>query len=285
MAPLFLMAKCTGNPKSTSEWVGIMLNEKLLLLIDVGNTNVVLGVYRQDELLHHWRLQTDRNATEDEFGVMLRSLFDYVGIDFDMIEGVVLSSVVPPLTVVLERMTEKYLKQKPLVLGPGVKTGLNIKYDNPREVGADRIANAVAALELYGAPAIIVDFGTATTFCFIDEEGNYIGGAITPGVNISAEALYQRAAKLTRVEIVKPDSVVGRNTVQAVQAGIYYGYVGVVDEIVTRMKQVLTKRPHGVATGGLAKLICNDTKTIDEINPLLTLVGLKLIWERNRKPV
>lgn len=259
--------------------------EKLLLVMDVGNTNVVLGIYQQNELSHHWRLQTDRNATEDEFGMVLKNLLNYEQLDFSMIEGVVLSSVVPPLTVVLERMTEKYLNIKPLILGPGIKTGLNIKYENPREVGADRIANAVATLELYGAPAIIVDFGTATTFCFIDEEGNYIGGAITPGVTISAEALYQRAAKLTRVEIVKPDSVVGRNTIQAMQAGIYYGYVGVVDEIVTRMTQLMTKRPHVIATGGLAKLICNDTKTIDEIHPYLTLEGLKLIWEKNCKHV
>ncbi|WP_124726328.1 type III pantothenate kinase [Staphylospora marina] len=260
-----------------------MENHANLLLMDVGNTNIVLGVYRGEELSHHWRLQTDRNATEDEFGMMLKSLLTHVGFGLDDFEGVIISSVVPPLTNVLTRMTEKYMGLTPLVLGPGVKTGLNIKTDNPREVGADRIANAVAAIELYGAPVIIVDFGTATTFCFIDEDGNYLGGAITPGVNISAEALVQRAAKLTRVEIVKPEAVVGRNTVQSVQAGVYYGYVGVVDEIVTRMKALLKKRPKVVATGGLASLICNDTRTIDEVNPHLTLQGLKIIYERNRK--
>lgn len=256
--------------------------DKLLLVMDVGNTNIVLGLYKQS-LLHHWRLQTNRNATEDELGIMLKELLTHVGIQFADIEGVIISSVVPPLTFVLRRLTEKYLNQTPLVLGPGIKTGLNIKAENPREVGADRIANAVAAVERYGAPTIVVDFGTATTFCFIDEQGNYIGGAITPGVNISAEALYQRAAKLTRVEIVKPESVVGRNTTQSVQAGIYYGYVGVVDGIVTRMKAMLSQKPTVVATGGLAKLICEDTSTIDVIDPNLTLEGLKIIYERNQK--
>lgn len=260
-----------------------MQKNKLLLVMDVGNTNIVLGLYRKDELLHHWRLQTDRNATEDEYGMTLKNLLFHESIQLDDIGGVIISSVVPPLTFVLRKLTEKYLKQTPLVLGPGVKTGLNIKYDNPREVGADRIANAVAALEIYGAPVIIVDFGTATTICFVDEQGNYIGGAITPGVNISAEALYQRTAKLTRVEILKPESVVGRNTVEAVQAGIYYGYVGVVDGIVSRMKALLNKRPKVVATGGLAQLICGDAETIDEVNLLLTLEGLKIIYERNQK--
>ncbi|MBA4495802.1 type III pantothenate kinase [Paenactinomyces guangxiensis] len=255
----------------------------MLLVMDAGNTNIVLGVYKKEQLLHHWRLQTDRNATEDEYGMTLKGLLSHVGFQLSDVGGVIISSVVPPLTFVLRKLTEKYLGQTPLVLGPGVKTGLNIKYENPREVGADRIANAVAAIKLYGAPVIIVDFGTATTICFVDEQGNYIGGAITPGVNISAEALYQRAAKLTRVEITKPDSVVGRNTVQAVQAGIYYGYVGVVDGIVSRMKSLLTKRPRVVATGGLAQLISGDTETIDVVDPLLTLEGLKIIFERNQK--
>jgi type III pantothenate kinase len=180
-------------------------------------------------------------------------------------------------------MVEKYLGLAPLVLGPGVKTGLNIKNENPREVGADRIANAVAAVEHYGSPVIIVDFGTATTFCLVDEEGNYLGGAIAPGVQISAEALYQGAAKLTRVELIRPKGVVGRNTVQAVQAGIYYGFVGLVDGIVRRMKALCRKRPKVVATGGLAALICRDAEEIDEINPHLTLEGLRLIHERNRR--
>lgn len=259
------------------------MTRELLLVMDVGNTNIVLGVFDEDKIIAQWRLQTNRNVTEDEFGITLNNLFQYHDITLKQVKGVIISSVVPPLTVILKRMSEKYLNQTPLILGPGVKTGLNIKYDNPREVGADRIANAVAAIELYGPPLIIVDFGTATTFCFIDDDGSYVGGAISPGVHISAEALYQRAAKLTRVEIDRPDSVVGRNTVQAMQAGIYYGYVGLIKEIVTRMSKLTKKRPKVVATGGLASFIYQDTEVIDEVDPHLTLWGLKLIYERNFK--
>ncbi|MBA4601267.1 type III pantothenate kinase [Thermoactinomyces mirandus] len=255
----------------------------MLLVMDVGNTNIVLGVYHQQKLLYHWRLHTDRNATEDEYGMQLKNLLSDKNVRTGEIEGVILSSVVPPLTFALRKMVEKYFHRTPLVLGPGVKTGLNIKYDNPREVGADRIANAVAGIKIYGPPLVIVDFGTATTFCYIDEDGNYLGGAIAPGINISAEALYQRAAKLTRVEIARPDSVVGKNTIQSMQAGIYYGYVGVIDEIVSRMEKLFVQRPKVIATGGLAPLISGDTKTIDEVNPFLTLEGLKLIYERNVK--
>jgi type III pantothenate kinase len=259
------------------------LNKDLLLVMDVGNTNIVLGIYRKEKLLHHWRLQTNRHATEDEYGMQLANLLSYTNLSIKDVGAAILSSVVPPLTIVLRRMAEKYLGLTPLILGPGIRTGLNIKYDNPREVGADRIANAVAGIEKYGAPLVIVDFGTATTFCFIDEEENYVGGAIAPGISISMEALYQRAAKLTRVEIDKPDSVVGKNPVQSMQAGIYYGYVGLVDEIVTRMKKMMRQRPTVVATGGYASLICKDTKTIDKVDPLLTLEGLKLIHELNAK--
>lgn len=253
----------------------------MLMVMDVGNTHIVLGIYEGEELLSHWRLQTNPNATEDEYGMLIQSLFQNAGVDPKKINGVAISSVVPPLTHVLKKLSEKYFQQKPIVVGPGVKTGLNIKYDNPREVGADRIANAVAAIEQYGAPVIIVDFGTATTFCFIDEQGHYIGGAITPGVGISTEALYQHAAKLTRVEIVKPESVVGRNTVTAIQAGVFFGYVSIVDGIVTRMKKLLSKKPTVVATGGMAELICSEATTIDQVDPLLTLRGLKRIYERN----
>lgn len=260
-----------------------MAYNHLLLVMDVGNSNIVLGVFDQDELIAQWRLQTNRNTTEDEYGMMLKNFFDYKGLSLENVKGAIISSVVPPLTVILKRMCEKYLNQLPLILGPGVKTGLNIKYDNPREVGADRIANAVAAIELYGAPLVIVDFGTATTCCFIDDEGNYVGGAISPGVHISAEALFQRAAKLTRVEIDRPSSIVGRNTVEAMQAGIYYGYVGLIKEIVTRMSKLMKKHPKVVATGGFASFISQDAEVIDEIHPHLTLLGLKLIYERNSK--
>ncbi|WP_131925004.1 type III pantothenate kinase [Hazenella coriacea] len=255
----------------------------MLLVMDVGNTNIVLGCYEQDHLYHHWRIKTDRNATDDEYGMKLSNLLQHVGLEIHEISGVIISSVVPPLTNVLRRMIEKYFHQTPLVLGPGVKTGLNIQVENPREVGADRIANAVAAIEIYGAPLIIVDFGTATTFCCVDEQGSYLGGAITPGVTISSEALYQRAAKLTRVEIVKPEQVIGRNTILAVQSGIYYGYVGLVDGIVSRMKEQFSKRPTVIATGGLAPLLCMEAKTIDDVNSNLTLEGLKVIYERNQK--
>lgn len=254
----------------------------MLLVMDVGNTNIVLGIYEEDILLYHWRMQTDRNATEDEYAMTFKQLLSHVGVQFSQIKGAILSSVVPPLTYVLRKLSEKYLSLTPIILGPGVKTGLHIQTDDPREVGADRIANAVAAVEQYGAPVIVVDFGTATTFCFIDEQARYLGGAIAPGVNISSEALYQRAAKLTRVEIVKPSNVIGKNTVQSVQSGIYYGYVGLVDGIVNRMKEQCKVQPTVVATGGLAGLICPSTNTIDYINPNLTLEGLKLIYERNQ---
>ncbi len=256
--------------------------EWMLLVMDVGNTHIVLGLFQKDELLHHWRVQTDRNATEDEYAMLLKSLFEHVGIRMEEIDGVSISSVVPPLKRVLHLLVRKYFGLQPLVIGPGVKTGLNIQYENPREVGADRIVNAVAAIETYGPPLIIVDFGTATTFCFINEQGHYVGGAIVPGVHVSAEALHQRAAQLTRVEVVKPESVVGRNTVKAIQSGLFYGYVGVVDGIVNRMKRLLTKRPTVVATGGLAEMISKEAETIDVYDPLLTLRGLKIIYERNQ---
>lgn len=253
----------------------------MLMVMDVGNTHIVLGVYEGDELIHHWRIHTDRRSTEDEYGMRVKSLFDHASLRMNDVDGVIICSVVPPLTHVLKMLSKKYFAVAPIIVGPGVKTGLNIQYENPREVGADRIANAVAALDRYGPPVIIVDFGTATTFCFVNEEGRYIGGAITPGIGIATEALYQRASQLTRVEIIKPESVVGRNTVKSIQAGVFYGYVGVVDGIVNRMKKELSQPPTVVATGGLAELICRETTTIDEVDPLLTLAGLKRIYERN----
>lgn len=253
----------------------------MLLVIDIGNTNIVLGLYKGEELKHHWRVATDRHKTEDEYGMMIHNLFHHVGLSLKQVEGVILSSVVPPLNLVLERMCEKYLDRKPLVVGPGIKTGLNIKYEYPREVGADRIVNAVAAIHYYGTPLIIVDFGTATTFCYVDEQGRYWGGAIAPGIGISTEALVSRASKLPRVEIAKPPHVVGRNTVTAMQAGIYYGFVGQVEGIVRRMAAEAANQPKVIATGGLAPLIANETNCIDVVDPNLTLKGLRLIYERN----
>ncbi len=256
----------------------------MLLAVDVGNTNIVFGVYKQKNLLYHWYMRSDPKRTEDEYAMTLKNLMTDVGMEFTQLTGAIIASVVPPLTHTLKRMIEKYLQMKPIILGPGVKTGLNIKYDSPREVGADRIANAVAAIELYGPPVIIVDLGTATTFCFIDERGNYQGGAIAPGLEISAEALYQQASKITRVEIIKPRNVVGKSTVQAVQSGIFFGFVGLVDGIVSRMKELLRKRATVVATGELSELIGASSKKIDVVHPFLTLEGLRLIYQRNTAP-
>lgn len=253
----------------------------MILVMDVGNTNIVLGIFDKSRLLHHWRLSTNRRATEDEYGVLVHHLFDMAGIRFEQIEGVIISSVVPPLMFALEQFCVKYLHISPMIVGPGIKTGLNIRYENPREVGADRIVNAVSAIELYGPPLVIVDFGTATTYCYIDESGNYLGGAITPGIGISTEALYQHAAKLPRIELTKPKNIIGRNTVQSMQAGIVYGYAGQVDGIVERIAEQYKSDPHVVATGGLAELIAGESKTIKTVNPLLTLQGLQILYERN----
>ncbi|ANE45974.1 transcriptional regulator [Paenibacillus swuensis] len=254
----------------------------MILVIDVGNTNIVLGVYQDKELLHHWRLSTNRSTTVDEYGMAIYGLFQHAKIRFSDVEGIMISSVVPPLMHTLENLCEKYIGKTPLIVGPGIKTGLNIRYENPREVGADRIVNAVAAIELYGPlPLIVVDFGTATTFDYIDEQGNYLGGAIAPGIGISTEALYQRAAKLPRIELTKPKSVVGRNSIASMQAGIIYGYAGQVDGIVDRIREEFSQEARVIATGGLAELISGESRTIELTNPLLTLQGLQMIYERN----
>jgi type III pantothenate kinase len=254
----------------------------MLLVLDVGNTNIVLGVYRGEELLHSWRISTNKHKTADEYGIQIRVLFQYADIDYRAIKAVVLSSVVPPIMPALERMAEKYFAVKPLVVGPGVRTSMPIKYDNPKEVGADRIVNAIAAIELYGGPLIIVDFGTATTFCAISGQGEYLGGAIAPGVGISTEALVAKAAKLPRIELVKPKTVIGKTTISSMQSGILYGFVGQVDGIVNRIKEEMGTEANVVATGGLAELISRESSTIDLVNPNLTLEGLRIIYERNR---
>ncbi|MBJ6361253.1 type III pantothenate kinase [Paenibacillus sp. GCM10012307] len=254
----------------------------MILAVDVGNTNIVLGVYRGKELLHHWRLSTNRSNTVDEYGMTILNLFQFAGLDIQKVEGVIISSVVPPLMRTLEQLCVNYIKKLPVVVGPGVKTGLNIRYENPREVGADRIVNAVAGIEKYGRPLIVVDFGTATTFDYIDESGDYLGGAILPGIGISTEALYQRAAKLPRIELVKPKSVIGRNPVTSMQAGIIFGYAGQVDGIVRRIEREFKVAPYVVATGGLADLIASESETIRTVDPLLTLEGMRLVYERNQ---
>ncbi|MEX2459893.1 MAG: type III pantothenate kinase [Paenibacillaceae bacterium] len=253
----------------------------MIFVVDVGNTNIVFGVYEAKNLLHHWRLSTNRSATADEYGIMIYNLFQISGIRVEDIEGVIISSVVPPLMFTLEKVSTKYLKKTPLIVGPGIKTGLNIRIENPREMGADRIVNAVAGVELYGAPLIIVDFGTATTFDYLDENGHLLGCAIAPGIGISMEALYQHAAKLPRIDLVRPKTTVGRNTVTSMQAGSVFGFAGQADGIVDRMREEFTSTPTVVATGGLAELISAESKTIQIVNPLLTLQGLQIIYERN----
>ncbi|MCL6606029.1 MAG: type III pantothenate kinase [Paenibacillus sp.] len=255
----------------------------MMLAIDIGNTNIVLGVYRERELLHHFRLSTARQSTVDEYGVLIHNLFHMSDLSIKDIEGVIIASVVPPLVQVIVEMCVKYIGHDPLLVGPGIKTGLNLRYENPREVGADRIVNAVAAIEQYKCPLVVVDFGTATTFDCIDAGANYLGGAIVPGLGISTEALYQRASKLPRIELEKPKKVIGRNTVHAMQAGIIFGYAGQVEGIVRRIKvEMNAPQLKVIATGGLASLIAGETECIDEVNPMLTLEGLRIIYDRNK---
>lgn len=253
----------------------------MLLVIDVGNTNIVLGIFKDQELVDHWRVSTDRLRTTDEYGVLIRHLFYLNGVNSEEIDAIIISSVVPPVMPTLERMCQRYFGLTPLVIGPGVKTGMDIKYDNPREVGADRIVNAAAAYEKFGGPVIIIDFGTATTFCAVDKKGTYLGGAICPGIGISTDALVQRTAKLPRIEVVQAEKVICRNTVESMQAGVFYGFVGQVDGIVTRMRRELGCKAKVVATGGLAVIVAPATDAIDVVEPMLTLEGLKIIYDRN----
>jgi type III pantothenate kinase len=256
----------------------------MLLVIDVGNTNVVLGVYRGKELVDFWRIGTDKEKTSDEYSVLIDQLFSYKGLDRRKVQDVIISSVVPDIMHSLENTVIKLFGITPLVVGPGVKTGMNVKYDNPRQVGADRIVNAVAAYDKYNGPLIVIDFGTATTFCAISSKGDYLGGTIAPGIKISSEALFQRASKLPRVELIKPGKTICKNTVNSMQSGIIYGYAGLVEQIVKKMKREF--KSNGVkviATGGLATLIDSETECIDKIDKFLTLDGLQIIFERNEE--
>lgn len=253
----------------------------MLLAVDVGNTQTCIGVFEQDTLRSNWRISTNKDETADEVAVTVADLLHLEGLTLPSITAAIISSVVPHCTAAYEEMVRKNLKLEPLIVGPGVKTGLPILYDSPHEVGADRIVNAVAAFELYGGPIIVVDFGTATTFDVISEKGEYLGGAIAPGVEVSAEALFEAAAKLSRVDLVKPPSAIGKNTRASLQAGIIFGTVGQVEEIVSKIAKEIGLNCFVVATGGLAELIAPECKSINKIDLLLTMIGLKKIYEKN----
>ncbi|NQU13644.1 MAG: type III pantothenate kinase [Desulfobacteraceae bacterium] len=255
----------------------------MLFCIDIGNTNIVLGVTKDDKILQHWRIRTEKETTPDELGVLVSNLFQSAGLELGVIKEAIISCVVPPLLNAVDEFCKRYFGITPTIVGPGLKTGMPIKYDNPKEVGADRIVNAVAAYDKYRTALVVVDFGTATTFDHISGEGAYMGGAIAPGVMISCEALFQHASKLPRVEIfARPSSVIARDTISSMNAGIIYGYAGLVDGIVTRMKKESPEQLTVVATGGLAPLICEVSGTIDHIEEFLTLQGLMLIYNKNR---
>jgi type III pantothenate kinase len=254
----------------------------MLLCIDVGNTNITFGLYSGQSLGPRWRIRTIHEKMPDEYGILMDQLFRHRGYQPDQVTGVAIASVVPPLTPVFVQACRDYVGQAPLVVDAGVRTGVRIRYDNPREVGADRVVDAAAVQALYGVPACVVDFGTATTFDAVSAEGDYLGGAIAPGVGIAAQALFERTAKLPRVELTRPPSVIGRNTPHSIQSGLLFGYVGLVEGMVARFKAELGYETHVVATGGLAEIIARETEVIETVDPWLTLHGLRIVYELNR---
>jgi type III pantothenate kinase len=258
----------------------------MLLVIDVGNTNTVLGLFDEGQLMHDWRIRTEIDHTIDEYGVLIYNLYQSIRMkakEIKAVTAIIISCVVPPMLNILEPLCVKYFNIKPLIVGPGIKTGMPIFYDNPKEVGADRIVNAVAAYDKYRKESIIVDFGTATTFDYVSPKGEYMGGCIAPGIVISSEALFARASKLPRVEFGKPKTIITKDTVSAIQAGIMFGYAGLVDGIVNRMKVEVKTNPFVIATGGLARVVAQEAKSIDKIEEMLTLDGLRIIYELNKK--
>jgi len=254
----------------------------MLLAIDIGNTNVVLGLLESEKLIHHWRLGTQRSYTSDECAAVLHSLFDLAGLEPSQVTSSIISCVVPPLLPIYERMIEKAFQTRPLIVGPGTRSGMPIRVDNPPEVGADRIVNAVAAHHLLGAPVIAIDFGTALTFDCVSRASEFVGGVIFPGIRVALDGLVEHASRLSSIEIVKPPHVVGRNTVHMLQSGMLYGYAGLVDQTVERIRAELGEEARVLATGGLAHLVAGESKTIERVEPFLTLEGLRLIYERNR---
>lgn len=255
----------------------------MILTLDIGNTNIKTALFEEGEMAHYWRISTSLSKTSDEYGILLMNMFAHEGVKPEEVEGIVISSVVPTINFTIEHMCQNYFHMQPMMVAPGIKTGINIKYENPRELGSDRIANAVAAYAQYGGPCIFIDFGTATTFGVVDENGSFLGGSIFPGIKVASEALVSGTAKLPRFAIEKPESVIGRTTLTNLQSGMYYGYVGLVKHIVQKMKQELGRQDAiVVATGGMALLISEESKVIDKLDGLLTLKGLRMIYERNK---
>ena len=254
----------------------------MILTLDIGNTNIKAGVFNGPELVDYWRISTDRTKSSDEYGILLLNLFAHSKID-PAVDGIIMSSVVPTINFTIEHMCSNYFNQMPMQVVPGIKTGINLKYENPRELGSDRIVNAVAAYELYGGPCIFIDFGTATTFGVVSERGEFLGGAICPGIKLASEALTERTSRLPKIELVKPESVIGRNTVSNMQSGLVYGFIGQVTYLIDCMKRELgAPDAKVIATGGMSRLIASGTDAIDEIDGLLTLKGLRIIYERNQ---
>jgi type III pantothenate kinase len=261
------------------------MSDPILLAIDIGNTNVSMGVFDwrgEERLRDHWRLSTRREETSDEVAVTVRSLFSASGLPAEEVTDVIISSTVPPLLPIWERVCTKLFSRPPMVVGPGIRTGMPVRYENPREVGPDRIVNAVAAYELHGGPIVAVDFGTATTFDCVSGGGEYLGGAIFPGIHISMEALFERASMLHRIEVARPKSVIGRTTTDSLQSGLLYGYAGMVDSMVGRIREELGPESHCIATGGLAARIAGESSCIERVEPFLTLEGLRILFEKNR---